>query len=519
MRKSSVSLTLLFLSAVLASRSGAERTQPVHHPYDFFFTSQTPHENPFAVEFRAEAKGPEGESFVVPGFHDGDGRWTIRFSGTRPGVWTLATRSDDPELDGKTATVECIPNEHPKVHGRLRVDPEHPRHFVYEDGTRYFLMGYECDWLWALDMGSPDLTRLNPFLDKLASFGFNHIILNGFAHDTSWRQGSTGPDDFGPPPMFPWAGDNAKPDHSRFNLDYWKHYDRMMQALFERGITAHLMIKVYNKKVKWPKRLSPEDDRYFRWLIARYAAYPNLVWDFSKESYNEKDLDYKLNRLQFIRDNDPYDHLITVHDDDKPYADGRYDDLADFQSDQQHKDWHAKIREQRSRREWPVVNVEFGYEHGPLGEEDKTYRIAQSGEENVRRAWEICMAGGYPAYYYTYTAWDVIRPEDEPIGYTLFSRFKKFWETTEYWKLEPSNELIESGYCLANPRKEYLFYFPNGEASEIDLTRAEAPMTGRWFRPYTGDSRPISAIEPAKQKATPPADWRGTPAVLHLKAE
>ena len=191
-------------------------------------------------------------------------------------------------------------------------------------------------------------------------------------------------------------------------------------------------------------------------------------------------------------------------------------DLLDFSSDQQHKDWHEKTREQRERNDWPIVNVEFGYEHGPMGMEDKTYGVVQSPEENVRRAWEICMAGGYPCYYYTHTAWDVIRPEDTPKGYRLFSDLKDFFEGMEYWKLEPSNSLIEEGYCLANPGEEYLFYFPKGEKTEIDLSQAKGSLHGTWHRPYSGEKSDAGSLDAKKQPAPPPSEWEGEPVALHL---
>ena len=76
-----------------------------------------------------------------------------------------------------------------KYHGVLRVDEKNPHHFVFEDGTRFYMLAYECDWLWALDVGSPKLKTINPFLNKLASYGFNYVILDTYAHDTSWRTG------------------------------------------------------------------------------------------------------------------------------------------------------------------------------------------------------------------------------------------------------------------------------------------------------------------------------------------
>jgi hypothetical protein len=246
--------------------------------------------NPFTVAFSATVMGPEGREFKTNGFYEGQGNWKIRISPTIKGHWSLVTQSDTPDLNGKTVRFNCVRNTHPNIHGGLLVDREHPHHFVFEDGTRYFMLGYECDWLWALDLGKPDLKTTDTFLDKLAASGFNCILLNAYAHDTGWRKGKTGGDDFGPPPMYAWEGSNDEPDFGRFNLAYWQHYDKVIDAMYQRGIMAHIMIKVYNKMVHWPAKGSAEDDQYFRWVIARYAAYPNVHWDFSKESNNEKDL-------------------------------------------------------------------------------------------------------------------------------------------------------------------------------------------------------------------------------------
>ena len=485
-------------------------------PYDCAFRSSTRHANPFGVRFTARVRGPEGRAFTMPGFYDGGGVWRVRVSPTTEGRWTLRTRSDDPQLDGRRAELECVANTNQRVHGGLRVDPEHPHHFIFEDGTRYFLMGYECDWLWALDMGKPELTTLEPFLDTLAAHGFNHVILNAYAHDCPWRKGTTGPDDFGPPPKYAWRGSNARPDHSRFNLAYWRHYDRVIAALHRRGIVAHVMIKVYNKMVNWPLPASPDDDRYFRWLIARYAAFPNVVWDFSKEANNEPSIRYKRGRLRFLRKHDPYRRLLTVHDDSRTYDAGHYGDLLDFRSDQQHRDWHAVLLRQRKQNAWPVVNVEFGYEHGPDGPDDLTYRVGQPPEEVARRAWEICLAGGYTAYYYTYTAWDVIRPGHVPPGYACFRRLRDVFEGTRYWRLKPSDRLVTAGHCLADPGREYVVFLDQPQPFTLRLRRSSAPLAGEWLQPLTGERRRAQALRSGSVTLTPPRAWPAGPVVLHV---
>jgi hypothetical protein len=485
-------------------------------PHDYGFPSPARPANPFLISFAATVKGPGGLEYKTPGFYDGNGIWKVRVTPTREGEWSVLSHSSVEDLDGREYYSVCVANTNPAVHGGLLVDRQHPHHFVCEDGTRHFLMGYECDWLWALDMGKPFLNTLEPFLDKLAASGFNHIILNAYAHDTGWRKGNTGADDFGPPPLYAWAGSNEQPDHTRFNLAYWRHYDRVIQALWQRGMTAHIMIKVYNKMVNWPAKGSAEDDLYFRWLIARYAAYPNVVWDFSKEAHNEKDLAYKLGRFRFLRENDPYHRLITNHDDDAAYESGAYDGLLDFRSDQQHNKWHQTILAQRQRHQWPAVNVEFGYEHGPGGLADYTYNVVQTPEEVCRRAWEIYMAGGYGAYYYTYTAWDVIRPEDTPPGYAYFKNLRAFFEKTGYWLLEPADRLVSDGFCLANPAKEYVVFLNSPKPFTLRLENITDRLPAQWVHPFSGVASDAGHLGNGVNELKPPEGWGEGPLVLHV---
>ena len=496
-------------------QAGSAIRIPRWQPHDFAFTNRSEVEHPFQVPFFAEVTGPDGAKLVLPGFYDGNGTWKIRLSPTAEGKWQLVAHSPAAALNGQSVQFVCTPNA-ARVHGAVRVDGQHPRHFVFEDGTRFFPMGYECDWLWALDATNAALPSVNRFLDKLAANGFNYVLLNAYAHDTSWAKGKTSDEDYGPPPLYAWAGTNEQADHSRFNLAYWQHYDRVIAALNDRGMLAHVMIKVYNKMVNWPAKGSAEDDLYFRWLIARYCAYPNVHWDFSKESNNEKDLDYKLGRIKFIRDNDPYRRAITTHTDLQTYDSGAYNEVLDYRSDQVHSKWHASLLNHRQQHAWPVLNVEFGYEHGPQGLQDQTYRVAQAPEEVCRRAWEVCLAGGYGAYYYTYTAWDIIRPEDSPPGYRYFRQLREFFDRTGYWRMEPSDELVSEGYCLAEPGREYIVFLNQPAPFTLRLEGLERPVKAEWFHPFTGQRRDAGTLGNGVQQLTPPDNWGEAPVVLHV---
>jgi hypothetical protein len=300
----------------------------------------------------------------------------------------------------------------------------------------------------------------------------------------------------------------------------------MMRALFEAGITAHLFIKVYNKMVNWPAPRSWEDDLFFTYVVARYGAFSNVVWDFSKESYNERDKAYCANRLAFVRAQDPYGRLMTAHDDWTLHFDQRYAGLLDFVTDQKHDNLSTRVMDlRRLLRPMPVINEEFAYECGPGGVEDLSYhpRVRHTAEEHVLRSWEVVFGGGYPGYYYLYTAWDVVRPDDLPPGYALHKRLVGFMRETEWWLLEPRPEVVDRnhGRCLARALPgggpggwEYLIYnngtpTPRGEGQRLTVNFPNAAY-GRttfdadWLHPLTGErQRTQLEVQPRMQLRAP----------------
>lgn len=486
-------------------------------PYDFSFVSASTPSNPFTVTFTATATGPGGVTLTIPGFYDGSNTWKIRLSPTVVGAWSLKTSSSVADLNGKTASFSCVQND-PAFHGALKVDTSHPRNFLFEDGTRWYPMGYEADWLWALDLANASSTPVTgAFLDKIAASGFNFVLLNTYAHDTTWRAGTTAADDYGPPALYAWAGTNSSPDHTRMNVTYWKRYDRTLDALYRRGLIAHIYFKVTNKGVNWPANGSAEDDMFFRYVVARYAAYPNVTWDILKEAQHEASTSYKIGRVNFIRANDPYDRLITAHDDGAVYDAGTYNSVLSYRSEQEQSGIHAAELSDLAQKQWPVINVEFGYEWGPGGSADKTYSVVQSPKEVARRAWEICTTGAFCAYYYTYTAWDVVRPNDSPPGYGYFKNLRTFFEGTQYWLMNSSDNLVtSSGYCLANPGKEYIVFHNAATSFKLTISGAAGSLTAEWFEPYSGARVSAGTLTNGTPTLTPPSSLGTGPMALHV---
>lgn len=456
-------------------------------------------DNPFYVTLQAEARGPEGRLMNVPGFHCGDGQWRVRFSPVCEGTWRLTSVSSLEALAGREVAVEASANTNARVHGPLRVDPADLLHLQYDDGEPCFLLAYECNWLFALAQGDEGEARVDHLLDMIDGAGFNHLMVNSYAYDCNWQKGKTRSNDFGPPDILVWPGEHGAHDYSRLNPEYFAAYDRMMWALWERGIDAHIYLKVYNKMVDWPERRSREEDLFFDYFVARYQAFPNVVWDFSKECYNEPDKRYVRDRLNRVRHLDAYGHMTTVHDDWLIYHDPTYSKSIDLITDQNHKEWQATIHNQRRLGVGPVFNSEFGYEHGPGGMDDCTYRVVQPPLEVLCRTYEVIMAGGYACYYYTNHAWDVIEWDEVPAGLHCYKYLSDFFTESDWRRLTPRPEMGQGALrCMTGDDELVLFRRAGGKKGAAGgMLAVPRELDGSNWRGYvmdiqTGERRDVT---------------------------
>ena len=514
--------------------TGAARTLPAvtveqFHPHDFTLSGQV-RGNPFDAEVQGEFTGPDGTRIRVPGFYAGANTWKIRFSPPMPGHWSMVTSSSTLGLSGQTAIeIECKKNANPAIHGGLRVDPVNRHHFLYEDGSRYLLMGYEADWLWGADMTDPERKVMHHLIDQIAARGFNHLLVNIYAHDTSWSKGKQNQWDYGPTPIYVFGGTNGKPDHTQLNTAFFDLYDGMMNALLEKGIVAHIMIKVYNKMVNWPTPGSKDEERYFRYVTARYQAYPNVVWDFAKEAYNEHDKRLEKILIDLVRATDGYHRLTTAHDNDLYDWDAKLNTNLDFRTDQEHNHWKEMMAFDRNLLPWPIVNSELYYERGV--EELPTYPVKQDWQDMIRGAYEVYLSGGYFVYYYSNTAWDLVKPNPEPPGMARFQILKENLSTLPYWLMEPRPELAAGGPCLAIPGTVYAL-LAQGKARRtgsktpsqhreiaVNLNALRGPATAQWINIWSGEKSDTKISGPGVYQFDRPESFGGAPGLLIVRSD
>ena len=458
---------------------------------------------PADIDFFATFRGPAGESLAAPGFFNGGRQYIIRFTPPSAGTWSYVTRCSLESLDGKTGKLSAAPPRDDRK-GGVVVDAETPTRFRYENGDSYYPIALESDWLFALDAeNAADIPVTRRFVDTLATNGFNQIVMNVYAYDVTWKKDErlTVEHDFGSPRVFPFQGSNERPDHSRLNIEYFKRLDRVIDYLDQQGIVAHLMIYVWNKRVNWPPANSEADNRYFDYVVRRYQAFPNLVWDISKEAlgYGHTDVHYISQRIQRLRELDAFNRLITVHD--YSYC-KRFSNEVDFVSVQL---WSSELfsvmrnvcREIPGK---PILNIEHGgYERAPYVVFTGNYT---SPEVCLERAYQCVFAGTYPTHYWQGAAWNVIIPDIQTLQsdarpkLEYYRHMRTFVEKFQVDQLIAGEKKSNAGFSLHDGKDLYLYYVPK-ECEYIGLRLPKElrgqTMRATWFDPFSGSfSDPIS---------------------------
>jgi hypothetical protein len=463
--------------------------------YELTFQAKVKSDDPFSVLFGAEFTHESGGSIQIPGFYNDDNEWLIRFCPPEKGLWSYRTFSSETKLSGQKGELKVAANENPNVHGPVVISPEDPRLFEYADGSPYFLMAFELDWLFALDWNNEGgIPKTEKIIEEVATNKFNHIVMNVYAYDAAWgEKDKIDPKyNFSRPQVFPFGGTNENPDYSTLNIDFFKHLDRVIAHLNQKDIIAHLMIYVWNKFVNWPAPDSYADNMYFDYVVKRYQAYPNLVWDISKEAlaYGRDDMSYVTRRIERLRRLDGHDRLVSVHDYNYCAA---FPDKVDFISIQEWRpNLYNSMLEVRDRHpEKPIFNIEHGgYEKTMHSIFDGAYNDPLT---SLDRNYQCAFSGTYSTYYWQNSSWyEVVYepfslPEENQPNFDYYKHFVTLFEAYPFAQLKPYQRTF-TPMTLTDHKSVYLYYVGRdmltvaGEAPELRGKKVHI----RWFNPLTG---------------------------------
>ncbi len=481
--------TAFLYSSLLIGQSAVQFNKSVVSPdigkyrlFEVLLNASGSQANPYTdVHLSAQFYGPVGEQVQVEGFWYGDQVWRIRFMPTSIGRWTFVTSSDDSAMSDISGEFNCVPSEHP---GILLVNPDHPYTFMLSEGSPFFWMGETAWYLMSNEISYADGT-FQTYVDQRARQKFNniHFVLGtgGLPYGTKNPENEGGP---------LWISQIE----GRINPRFFEWMDKRIAYLdsvnmaFGFFITWSQHMKTFSKE---------EYERFERYLIARYAAYPLLYWvvvgEFDEVKLNKEYIYHGT----VINDRDPYGHLITIqpgHSDpenvgtNRIFANETWLDIIMLQLPYHYSgqiytvsDVYDYVLTDRIYDK-PVVDVEFGYE-------DFIYPGTTITGDDVRKfAWAIVMAGGFPSYGHHGIAKDFDLSSVYSEGAQFMTHLFDFFSDLHWWEMYPANEKVDRGFCLQSLTSEYIVYLSDDDFVTVDLTGENTAFQCQWYDPKNGST-------------------------------
>jgi hypothetical protein len=513
--------------------------------FEASFESAAGPPNPYVViSGHAAFLTPDGRTWTVPLFWDGQKTWKMRISPDVTGKWSFTVKSSDSALNGKSGSFECIESRRA---GGLQVSRSNPSHFQRQAGQPVWFMG---DTAWGYFTDSLQDKHHRPqaehYARTRAAQGFNVIHCMLLSEQGVGNQNG-----------LPFENIGAE----SINPAYWREVDRRLAFANRQGLTVGLAIAWADKRKVEPFawRRFPNvaaRKRYARYVAARYSAY-DVYFLVSGEWHGEVRTRGDVTEEQIFGEfveigdalaaADPHDRMVGIHPMSaagsvREYAAADWMSFADYQ--QNYRDLHARILLSRRLR-GPVVNSEYGYylrDQDGDGKPDKSN--SYSAEDMRFASWDILMAGGYlvTGFGTTYFAGhrdpgpfdvDTTRNDDweEQIANT-----RSFFGNLAWWNLVPADELIAtqarrspdrsigSGgrgrelrppliayWAMMDPGRTYLLYVRGTRLPvELDLGARPRAFAARQYNPRTGEFTALGqpAITATYKYAAPDEqDW------------
>jgi hypothetical protein len=484
--------------------------------------------NPWQHKWKTVFTSEKGSVLSIPGFYNGDNQWLTRWSPTEEGEWIYQTYSSLPELNGITGKFTV--NKAEKTNLSVIIDPKDPTKLSWSDGSPYFLIGFECDWLSLLDHEKEDIPTAKGLINAMRENGFNHVVMNVYARDVQWPwvEGRNTVHDYTNPPLWPFGGTWDKPDYSSMNPAFFHKLDQVMDELQKQKIISHLMIYVWNKNVPWPEHASPEDNTYFDYVVARYQAYSNIVWDISKEAllYGSCTADYITERCRRLKKQDSYKRLMTVHD--RKYCEEYTGEVDIISTQTWANDLYTNMKDlAQGYKTKPVYNIEHG------GYEECQYNVFPGDYANaevcLERNYQCIFAGVYSTYYWQGCSWNIVIPEIENLEgkdrpkLEYFKYMADFFEKYPFsgYKV-PEKNMGSSGFYLYNEEeKTILVYKSTGNyashmgTGQASLFKGSVPKEQVWYNTLTGEFKTIPSIKADFLELRSP--WGDGPAICVIR--
>lgn len=437
---------------------------------------------------------PDGSQVKWWGFYDGDGIWRIRFLPDQVGVWRYKAAMSDGSAKVQDGWFECVSSALP---GMLCVDDSNPIWFGHQGGAPVQLRGLHVGDRFFAD-NWPHAKRVE-FLEwakdqryNLLSVASHYLNRDADGRGRGWQT----------PKL--WPLDAAE----------YQRLETMLDNLAARRIAVYPFAGFFGQRSNYPRE--PADQELFvRYTLARLGAYPNVLLNVAGPEPNLKDAwmsDTDVQRLgRLIRGLDPFGHPLSVHNrtGDDPYRDSDWTTYGTLQGPKttDRKKLSRGLLESHHAAK-PLLAQETlwsGNKHHPDYSDDdlrkNAFVIVISGATLVFGDMAGDSSSGFSG--------TLDLKDRRQLRHDIVRRVWDFFDSAviPLGRLRPRQDLVDAGYCLAEPGKTYLVYLEDGGTVSVNVAPGSYQVA--WINARnTADQRDGGPTSDGRGLTTPDlSDW------------
>ncbi len=439
-----------------------------------------------------------GRSLTQLGFYAGNDVWKIHFMPDQPGEWTYVTQSTDPDLNGVSGSFNAVASNLP---GKL-----------YGEGNRWRLSG-------SGETVAPIMLPTRQWFKRTPTS-------NGVDDFITWSDDTAGALIIGTTLVYFTHAQDEVPylkgqEGEYFNIPMWDRLNSHYDYLRDRGMGFYIMF--YSDDQEAPNRWgiaaqSPAEMRLFRYAVARFSAYPIVMWDTGIDIGETRPSAWIDWFADWFNANDPWRHPVSSRtgggSGGKFPANGSYfSDGAATLPD------HATVVSSWSSRNVPTAYTDRWRED---------YGRGNFNTDKIRRAaWEVGLVGGTAIYVSGNENGGYLTENyasDFNAAPYLGYRDRFFRERIlDFAELTPHSERLVSGSGIvisANLGQEYVVYDSDGGEFTLDLSDMTGGVYREWFNPRNGEyyDQSVITVEPV-QSFSPPFTGESVLHLIHVSAE
>lgn len=251
----------------------------------------------------------DNRQLTVHGFFERDAAtnqivFKIRFNASEVGDWRYDISCTKQANPGQTCNVtgnsRFFKVQAAGQKGFLRRDAGRPTKFVYDNGFHPFIWGQT--YYQIVNQPVSGYNNWQTAVVNSKNKGLNKVRMLLYPWWNYYAQyGDTQP----------FNGPTTSPNHDAINLNHWRKFDQVVNYLYNQTDSegSRMLAEVILfKDPALGKNASgqtitldnnrtfgsaPQDDRYIRYAVARYAAFPNVIWSLSNEwQFAKNDMAY-----------------------------------------------------------------------------------------------------------------------------------------------------------------------------------------------------------------------------------